>query len=265
MDLSAAAILSDEMRAEIDRVWLRAKTHLEQKGIPCFNGPLYKLVSYRRIDSCLELTLGRTDYKEYVGTNVTHPEWRERFGDRVMSNPLAMSVALKTLDGLIVLGNKTSIQDDQPRIHVVPSGHFTPTDCGGNIDYSCPSVWAQVLQESKDELGDLELDKDGFVVTGLIRNLENFKPELTFRVTALAKWKQIQKEALRAPDKWEYSDLFSVEADPQCLQVFLREKNRRFVPPGHAALLLYGHLEFGRDWFRQTISSLTDIIVRTQS
>jgi hypothetical protein len=222
-----------------------------------FDGPLYRLLSYSESKSRLQLSLGRTSYKEYVGTNLAHPEWGHLYGSQFLANPLAFSVVVTTSDNMIVLGERPCGTHKNSRIHVAPAGHLVPPLRNGEPDYTCqPSIANQIMRELTEELGSIKVDQNSLVPTGFIRTCENNKPELTFQISALVECKEVLSMWERAPDAWEHSRLFSIQHEPNTLRTFLFRNFRRMCPPGHAALLLLGHANFGKEWFSETISRL---------
>jgi hypothetical protein len=76
----------------------------------------------------------------------------------------------------------------------------------------------------------------------------------------MARLKPTAKEILsRSPvDSWEYVRLEPLPWRGTTIQeVLLDRQELTWVPPGHAALLLGGKLEFGETWGKKMLSLLT--------
>lgn len=79
--------LTDEQRAKIDKVW----EPFAQKGY--FPGPLVRVESYDLdVDGRLAIVLGRTDYKEFLGTRDRQSRIEHGY-DRI-ANPLKKKVEI---------------------------------------------------------------------------------------------------------------------------------------------------------------------------
>lgn len=237
-----AVSLSSSQRREIRRI----VRELKQAGkVVARRRPLYKLLSFRASSDELTLFVGRTYYREYLGTNRTHPEWHTEFGDECMANLLGVSVCLETSDGMIVL------EDRSPRVatysgfyHVKPSGHPpAPHD-----------LTSAIMQQAK---GELALEKQELALlacSGLIRALPERKPEVTFIGQTPVSSHELQERVSRR--QWETERLFFLECDPDILRKFLVSQQARTTPPGHASLILAGRSKYGHRWFRDTVSVL---------
>ncbi|MER3487126.1 MAG: hypothetical protein C4345_15245, partial [Chloroflexota bacterium] len=58
----------------IDRAWREAQRAAHAAGQELFAGPLCRLLAWHTHGDALVLDLGPTDYREFVGTNLRHPE-----------------------------------------------------------------------------------------------------------------------------------------------------------------------------------------------
>ena len=96
--------LPDKARELIDRAWQTASA---RPGVKLFDGPMCRLESWSALaGGALQLTLSRTSYKLFMGTNMCHPELADRFGPQVLANPVGVSPALETADGFLMLGRR---------------------------------------------------------------------------------------------------------------------------------------------------------------
>ena len=130
--------------------------------------PLYRLRDYAiDPDGGVTLSTGRTNYPEYLATNVEHPEWRSFYGSDVMSDALAFSVVLVSSDGLALLGRRSwRLADRGGEFHVLPSGHPHPP----------ASIFEGVYAELSEETGVEPSEVSATVCTGLVRTRRNSKP-----------------------------------------------------------------------------------------
>ncbi|MFT5291245.1 MAG: hypothetical protein ACI8QS_000545 [Planctomycetota bacterium] len=199
--------------------------------------PLYRLRSFEETAQGLSLRLGRTDYGEYLFSNVEHPERRAERGDDAMSDALAVCAVLVTGDGFAVYGPRSSriadLATDQKYFHVLPSGHPEPPQ--GIVD----GLFTELQEEAGVHRGEVQRA----LLTGLIRAQPSGKPELTFLLETRATLADIRSRSAR--DAWEFD---SIEGFPWT-QIGAREwltKHRRdAVAPGHAAIALAARLQFG--------------------
>ncbi|MGC9424094.1 hypothetical protein, partial [Vibrio sp.] len=200
--------------------------------------PLYRLISYSVNGGNLVLRLGKTDFGEYLATNVEHPEWREIYGDEVMSDALAFSVAAVTADNFLLWGKRSGKPADAAgAYHVLPSGHPHPP---GSI-----GIW--LYQELEAEAG-IQVDEiSDLICTGLVLSLWNTKPELTFFLRASVTFAELQER--KRTEGWEFAEVYGLLFTNTSVREWLADYKDRLVPSGHAAVLLAGRINFGDKWW----------------
>src|SRR5687767_2881151 len=86
-----------EIERLIDETWQRASA---RPGVHLFDGPMCRMESFRATPDELSLTLSRTSYKPFVGTNLHNPHLAKTHGRDVMANPVGVSTLLETADGV---------------------------------------------------------------------------------------------------------------------------------------------------------------------
>ena len=207
---------------------------------------LYRLDHWRfESKDFLDIWTSETDYAEYLVSNTD--KWRE-FAMEARSDPIGISVVVKTQDNKSLVGRRSGRVHDRPNsMHVIPAGHVHPPE----------SFEKGLLQELYEELDVSTVASNMIRVTGLLRSLTNGKPELTFRIeltehTAL----QLIESQANACDSWEFEEVWSVDWTSETLSRYLIEQQEFLVPPGHAALLLAGRIDFGHQWYNNMISDL---------
>jgi hypothetical protein len=75
-----------EVDALIEAAWSDRLAAATARGQHLFPGPMCALRSWSVCEGALAMRFGLTDYREFVGTNVAHPEVGDRFGDEQLAN-----------------------------------------------------------------------------------------------------------------------------------------------------------------------------------
>lgn len=241
-DGSAELNLSTEEKLDVERAWqVLTRQNRRVKDLP-----LYRLMSFHNQGkSGLVLNLGLTGYKQYQGTNVSKPSWALANPKDKMANPLAISVVSVTADNMTILQLRSDIVGEYGnRWHVTPSGHIHPPQSLSD------AIEAEFLEEMGVFLNEMI---EEIIVTGLVVNKEIYKPELTFFVRLRLTADDILNRFAR--DNWEYKRLQAVEWKSDVIGEWLKCGGPHFVPPGHAALVLGGGIEFGDEWMAQVLAS----------
>lgn len=164
------ADISDDEQSLIDVAWQKRREHAIQNGVSVFNAPLIRLS--RHIpgnDGTLHLELGKTDYKQYIGTR--SPSFS---GSR--ANPIGTCLLPITSDGFIPLGMRS------PNADVNAGKYFT---FGGfldaNIDmkHGIPDVFSCMRREMQEETG-LTISNENLWLIGIVDDLIFCHPEFSF-------------------------------------------------------------------------------------
>ena len=90
---------SAEVQGLMEQAWTARLDQARQSGTILFDGPLCRLIRFETRRDKLELTLGPTGYKEFLGTNLTHPQLRYQHGEAIMADPLGVSAAARRRSG----------------------------------------------------------------------------------------------------------------------------------------------------------------------
>src|SRR5688572_4566879 len=97
----AESSVSIDARIErmIDRAWEKASLRLGDK---LFDGPMCRLESWHADEHALRLTLSRTSYRLFLGTNLSNAP----LVTDSMANPVGLSALLQTADNWLLLGRR---------------------------------------------------------------------------------------------------------------------------------------------------------------
>ena len=240
-DREMALHFTGSEREYIEREWVR----VSRGSSWIFDLPLYRLLSATGDASCLVLWAGKTSYKEYLCTNVAKPYWAIDNPDLKMANPLAISIVAVTADSRIIVQRRSELVAKYPgRLHITPSGHIHPPHSLEEAVYD--ELFGEIAVRPDEVAGEM-------VATGLIVNKEDTKPELTARIHLTISFDEIL--ARSAHEGWEYREIIPYAWEGNTVGGLLTDRNDELVPPGHAAILLAGAVDFGERWLDRVIIS----------
>lgn len=143
-------------------------------GVDLHDGPMARLASWEAGRGGLRLTLQRTGYRHFIGTNADRARHR---GD--CADPLGTSCLVACGDGWLALGRRSAAVALHPGMVHPFGGCHEPSD-GGDVP-------GAALRELAEELGVQAAELTGFRVLALVRDPELGQPELLcLAATALA-------------------------------------------------------------------------------
>lgn len=245
-DASARAELAELDEAKRELVEERART-----GRAFFTDehgellPLHRLLDATLDDQGrLALRTGRTDYAEFVLTNVARPERRGERGDASMSDALGVCAALVTRDERVLLGRRAAELDDRPgALHVVPAGHPHPPD----------DPWTGLVAELDEELAIAPDEIVSARCTGVLRALPTGKPELVYALRVGLDAAEIL--ARPRADAWEHVAIEARAWTAHDVRALLVDERDALTSPAFGCLLLAGARDFGERWMRDVVSA----------
>ena len=216
----------------IDSAW---EAFGQRPGVHLFDGPMARLASYHAARDRLDLEIGETSYKAFIGTNISHPEWIDEHGREVMADPLGISPLVLSVDGYLLLGRRQSTLALYPnRIHPF-AGAMEPKDAG--------PVEA-VRRELREELSLDHHDLAEIRCIGLAEDSKLHQCESIFIAHC-----RLTRDALTAKlDAAEHHDAWSIPATSDQVADALRTE-AALTPIACATLLLWGRIKFGHAWF----------------
>jgi hypothetical protein len=228
-----------EIEAAIELAWASAAA---RPGVKLFDGPMCRLESFHA-DDRLVLRLSRTSYKIFLGTNLMHPEFARRFGPAALANPVGLSAALESVDGILLLGRRNASVAYYPsRIHPF-AGALEPRQ---NLD-----VFEEMGRELQEELSLAGRDVAEFMCLGMAEDASLCQPELIFHVQSRLRAAAIEHRL----DAAEHAAAVAIAPEPAAVEAALADAT--LTPIARATLLLWGRQRWGPAWFRasQGVSS----------
>lgn len=230
--------LSDEpmaRNAETERLiaeaWDERAKRAAERGQLFFAGPMCGLRSWSTDGQSLQLGFGMTDYREFVGTNVAHPEIAERFGETYLANGAGVCSAIETTDGQLVLHRRSGRVFEHPNML-----HF----CGGSLEpvetQSGPIAdpFVVMTREIEEEMAIPATAIAEMSCLGLARDGHSLKPDVLLR-TKLS----IAASDVTAISGDEHSELVLVPADGPTLSAWLTDHWAEIAPAGQALFAAY--------------------------
>ncbi|HVY94373.1 MAG TPA: NUDIX domain-containing protein [Bryobacteraceae bacterium] len=222
-----------ELEMLIEQAWDRA---MSRPGVHLFDGPMCRLESRDVSRDRIHLTLSRTSYKPFVGTNMNRSA--DGFGREFLANPVGLSAVLLSADGQLLMGRRNANVAYYPsRVHPF-AGCLEPAE---SLD-----VFADVRRELREELALTEPDIIEMFCTGITEDRSLRQPEMTFAVRTHKTLAQIESQL----DAQEHRGIFHTPATAEGIEQALRSKEA-FTPVGIGAMLLFGRSAFGGAWFEQ--------------
>ena len=229
------AMLTDKSRLsnpEVDKIirktWARFADRSKSRDFSLFSESLCSLIRYTETEKGAELTLGRTSYEEYLGTNLKNPWIHGKYGNEYLANPLGVNALLITSDRKVVLGTrKKNLAVDHSMADVFGGYFFITPEAERE-----PEV--DLFEEAKYKvLRFFNIRPDNITeVTclGLIRHRTTLKPEILFTAAVnVSSADLLEKNAQRAPDQ-KYTDWVALDDDADTLKdYYIRNKDRMTV------------------------------------
>lgn len=197
------------MAAHIDSAWSEA---CARPGVHLFDGPLCRFERLTADDQHLHLDVSLCSYKQFFGTNGSHPEWAEAHGWGSLANAIGTSAALVSSDGWLVFGRRSTAVALYPGWAHPFGGILEPSD---DLD-----LLAEMQRELHEEIGLAENDLSDLACIGLVRDPRLLQPELIY----LARAKLTRHELESRLDLDEHSACWSVRAEPEAIALALRHE-----------------------------------------
>ncbi|XVF05582.1 hypothetical protein REPUB_Repub05bG0185100 [Reevesia pubescens] len=209
-----------------------------QKNASLFNGKKFRYGGYSQRsgdglnqESYVCLHLGLTDYRTFVGTNLS-PLW-EKFlvaseddSTRCQhtSSPLGNGAIVETSDNKIVVLQRSNNVGEFPGHFVFPGGHPEPQEVGVEThEYSKDSKDSQlvnekvskemfdsIIREVVEEIGVPTTSLSDPLFIGISRRVLNVRPAIFFFIKCGLESKEIQKLYSNAQDGYESTQLYTV-------------------------------------------------------
>ena len=202
-----------EVERVIEDSWAEAARRLGDKLFDC---PMCRLECWSATPDALSLTLSRTSYKPFLGTNLHHADLADTFGPEVLANPVGLSTALETSDGYLLLGRRNDSVAYYPnRVHPFAGALEPPKRNADQLD-----VFAEVHRELREELSLSPAELTDLRCIGLAEDPSLRQPELIFTTVSTRSRAQIEATLDRKEHhatyavRSEQSELVRALADP---------------------------------------------------
>eukprot|EP01059_Diplonema_ambulator_P029650 TRINITY_DN4929_c0_g1_i5.p1 TRINITY_DN4929_c0_g1~~TRINITY_DN4929_c0_g1_i5.p1 ORF type:complete len:262 (+),score=95.34 TRINITY_DN4929_c0_g1_i5:1237-2022(+) len=196
------AHLTEKLAKEIDSTWEAKK--LKHPNVRLFNGLKFRLGGVRAMEKGVELQIGITDYKSFIGTHYLEADvLREAVGacddyDPYMSHALGVESLVVSSDGVLVFIKRSDKVAEYPGFYCGPGGHAEPhkvikdpnpdhtalvQDMAGKEDLVLQEMFNSSMDEVVEELG---LPYDTLQLAGLLGVAVNTrtrnKPDLLYLI-----------------------------------------------------------------------------------
>ena len=113
--VDSSRLIVPEVEQLIDRKWNESTKHA---GVNLFDGPMCRLEKVETREKELRLWLSRTSYKPFWGTNLNNVGLAEKYGERILANPLGVSAILLSSDDMLMMGRRNASVAYYPdRVH----------------------------------------------------------------------------------------------------------------------------------------------------
>ena len=252
----AAAYMPDEaIRQEIDKAWDHHSATAQHRGVKLYNGPLCRLIDFQADNHRLNLVMGPTCFKDFLGTNLTRATLRYLHGSDVLANPVGVSAAVVTSDNFILLGRRSQkVVYHGGRIHSI-GGMVEP-----DANAQAPNPFDAIIQEITSELCVSASDIATIVCMGMVREKPIVQPELVFDVALGLDAQTLRQIAAKAIDADEHDELILVLDYPSSVITFVQKNLDAITPVCLSALLLHGLRKWGTGWFASARGYLQSVI-----
>ena len=187
--------------------------------------PLYKFLTFSKNEEGLVLKLCRTDFGEYLLTDISHPEWCLIYGDEYMSHPLSISAVTLTTDNYLIIGYRSnSVIGESGKIQTLPGGFLHPPD----------SIMETTMKELSEELAVNREDISEVLMQGIALVHPSGKPEILLKITLNISSSEILSR--HGIDKWEFKKIITIPNTRKIIEDFINSE-QNLTPASHASLM----------------------------
>ena len=196
--------------AFIESAWTEA---CSRPGVHLFDGPLCRFERLSAHDQHLHLEVSHCSYKQFLGTNGSHPEWADQHGWNSLANAIGTSAALVSSDGWLVFGRRSQSLALYPGWAHPFGGILEPSD---SID-----LISEMQRELHEEIGLADSDISDLACIGLVRDPQLRQPELIYLARSLLTRRALESRL----DPEEHSACWSVRANRDAIALALRDEH----------------------------------------
>lgn len=230
-----------EVSELIEAEWAAA---IARPAVVLFDGPTSRLEGLDVDASGLTLRLSEIGYKNFVTTNLMHPELAAVHGPGILANSLGVGVPVFTSDGFIIMGRRSDSVGWYPgRTHPF-AGAMEPADAG--------DPFAAGLRELREEAALDERHIISMRCIGVVEDFSIHQPEVIIRADVRSRRDQIESNIARE----EHYEIHAIAATPATVASAIEDPV--LTPAGVGALLLWGRSEWGDGWLEETVRNHCD-------
>ncbi|MFA5303760.1 MAG: NUDIX hydrolase [Candidatus Nanoarchaeia archaeon] len=207
-----APTLPSDINVKINDYIARVESDKKKQGKTFFNAKKIHLLNYFMNDDSLYLSLEKTDYFTFDYLSKNNPELLTKY-----SHVLSVGALVLTLDGKIIIGNKSKLNDKGEGEYHLPSGYVELSDLGNGLE-------AAAVREASEEVFDNEdlMSKIQSISPLGLFNKEYNQPMLAYVIKLIANENEVFSVWENSDaEKREFSQLKFVPADKKSICQFL--------------------------------------------
>src|SRR5258708_5398227 len=206
------------MQRWMDDLLQEKLTLAQQKKIPLFDAPLFRLVEAEaKAGGTLRLLLGDTGYKEYVTTRV--PGFAQGHTRAELGNALSVCSVVETSDDYILLDKRQGVDVYVGRYHVI--GGFFERD-RDSTDSKQPDPFGAICREIREETGIQQSDISEQFCLGVVYDTATPHAEMCFLTRLTIPLAEVHR---RVPEEDEIKQLEVLKVTKESLREFLLMKH----------------------------------------
>ena len=236
-DSDERMMMTPKLKELIEEVWVEREKRITRREGLMYPGNLCRLIRYELIDDELHLYLGRTHFKELLGTNLSHPIIHKLLGEEYMSNGLGVRAVIRTADEKIILGQRSEKVVDAAGYYHLCGGYIDP-EKHRRAGWSDP--YGAMKSCMEEELGIPIKAIRHLMCLGLVIDSETLKPEVMFEAEIDMTFRKVLLNMAKATRDVAHSELFGIMAVRGSLRSFLLANRRKIAPTGQGCLWVYG-------------------------
>jgi NTE family protein len=208
-----------EVEKSIDTAWTAYRKVHDTLEEPYLERELSRFIFFRKTENDFVIHIGKTTFRDFIGTNITHPWMVSQYGEDFMANPLRLGILVQCADGPFVLGLRYEKLDRAPGKADIFGGLLNfPKD-----DH--PSMGRAILHNLDRYLGVADHEVSESRISGLVRNRLTLQPELIVEVTLTLTEAALAERFHHLESRSKYASLTFVQQDADIFfEVYHSEK-----------------------------------------
>lgn len=247
-----------DLEALITAEWDVQCTEAVRHDRHLFNGTMLRYLSHTVTPDApgrpgrFALTVGLTNYRDFIGTNLFNHRRLGEYGWDCFANPIGTTATIRTAEGLICYGRRSmKVGYHGGHVHTF-GGALEPVDQHGDgrID-----PFESVAREIHEELGIFRDELRDLTCVGMLRDREIYQPELLFEATVPMTFDEIRARWRDATARDEHIELVACRCAPDAIVPFLTESGP-IAPVAIGALCLLGRRLWGDAWYSAAARAL---------